>query len=212
MRHLVQSATCLGARRGVVRAKTNLMPPRMPTGPKFWAHAQFSAMMGALRCLVAPPRLVASTAHLHLPDFVLNANDYRRSHQGSRVVRRPMLTMRLVHMVVIVLRLVVTMTAVQITGIPHVAVDVIAAMQNDERQEHSHENCPNDDDGRECPPGCPSCHCTHAMSALPVAAPSTVLDWLIPIEMTIAPYEAQGPPNPDPLTLYRPPRTLRASS
>lgn len=184
----------------MVRPSTNVMPPRMPTGPEFGARAQLAAMMSALRCLVAPP------------DFVLNANSYHRPRKASRVRRRSMLTMRLVHMVVIVLRLVVTMTAVQITGIPHVAVDVIAAMQSDEHQEHTDENCPNDNDGRECPPGCPSCHCTHAMSALPVAAPSTVLDWLIPIEMATAPYEAQGPPNPDPLTLYRPPRMPRASS
>ncbi len=191
----------------MVKPKTNAMSRRMPTGHGIGFRARFAAMVGVLRCLVAPPRAAFSTSH-----FVLNANGYHRPRKTRRIRQRSLFVMRLVHRVVVVLRLIVAMTAVQITGIPHVAADMIVAMQSDDHEDHSHENCPNDDDGRQCPPGCPSCHCTHAMSALPVAAPPTVLDRLIPMEMAIAPYKAQGPPNPDPITLYRPPRMIRASS
>lgn len=97
----------------------------------------------------------------------------------------------------------VAVTAVQITGLPHVLKDVVAAVQGDV----THEQCPNDEDGRECPPGCPSCHCAHPMNALPSLGPSFVLDPLTPIEIATAPYEAQSPPGPEPGALYRPPRS-----
>lgn len=103
-------------------------------------------------------------------------------------------------------RMIVAVTAVQITGIPHVVADVVAVVQADDK----HEDCPNEDDGRECPPGCPNCHCTHPMSALPPAPPPMVLDLLIPSEIAVAPYESLGPPGPEPSALYRPPRSAVA--
>lgn len=108
---------------------------------------------------------------------------------------------------VIALRMVVAVTAVQISGVSHAVADVIVAVQGGDEYEH---NCPNDEDGRQCPPGCPSCHCTHAMNALPSLGPSFVLEPLTPIEIPIAPYEAQTPPGPEPGALYRPPRSPRA--
>lgn len=125
---------------------------------------------------------------------------------SKRAHRWPSRAGRLVRILLVAVRMIVAVTAVQITGIPHVVADAVAVVQADDR----HEDCPNEDDGRECPPGCPNCHCTHPMSALPFVAPPMVLDPLIPIEVAIAPYEALAPPGPEPAGLYRPPRSLRA--
>lgn len=106
-------------------------------------------------------------------------------------------------LLVITVRMIVAVTAVQITGIPHVVRDVIAAVQGDD----AHEQCPNDEDGRECPPGCPSCHCAHPMNALPSVPPPMLLDGFVPIEVAVTSYKAQVPAGPEPASLYRPPRS-----
>ncbi|MBK9266987.1 MAG: hypothetical protein IPM54_45330 [Polyangiaceae bacterium] len=164
------------------RRKTRATRPSVPNAPALGLRARFVAMMGVLQCLVAAPTL--------------------------RARRWPRRTMRLVHVFVVAMRLVVAMTAVQITGIPHVVADVAAIAQGSNHAE----DCPNDEDGRECPPGCPSCHCTHAMNALPSVAPPTLLDLLAPIEVAIALYDPAEPSGPDPAALYRPPRPGRVSS
>lgn len=129
--------------------------------------------------------------------------------RGVSASRWSFRTLRLFRCFVIALRLVVGVTAVQITGIPHVVADVVAMIQGD--GECSHDDCPNDNGGRECPPGCPSCHCTHVMSVLPILGRPLELDLLTPFEIAMAPYEAQGPPGPDLAALYRPPRTAAHS-
>jgi len=116
----------------------------------------------------------------------------------------------MLQLVVVAMRLIVGLTAVQITGVPHAVADVVAVIQGADEHESEHEDCPNDDDGRECPPGCPSCHCAHAMSALPSLGPALVPDPLVAIEVAIAPYEARWRPGPEPAALYRPPRTACA--
>jgi len=113
---------------------------------------------------------------------------------------------KILQVLVVTMRLIVGLTAVQITGVPHVIADVVTAIQGHE--DRSHDDCPNDDGGRECPPGCPSCHCTHVMNALPSLAPPTVHDPLIPINVAIALYMALEPPGPELAALYRPPREV----
>lgn len=110
-------------------------------------------------------------------------------------------------LLLVVVRVIVAVTAAHITGIPHVVRDVVAAVHGDNV---THEQCPNEEDGRECPPGCPSCHCAHPMNALPSASPPMVLEFLIPIEVAMAPYGAQAPPGAEPTSLYRPPRSVVA--
>ena len=179
------------------------MPREVRRRPELGVRAQIVMMAAVVRSLFVRPSSAPA------PNL-LNTNDHRKPSRTNGVRRWSFRMLRAVNVLVIVMRFVVAMTAVQITGIPHVMADVVAAVQSDEDHETGHENCPNDDDGRQCPPGCPSCHCTHAMSALPAVPVAMVLEPLVPIEIAVAPYEAQGPPNPEPMTPYRPPRTTLA--
>jgi hypothetical protein len=68
-------------------------------------------------------------------------------------------------------------------------------------------DCPGDDHGDDCPPGCPNCHCAHGSVALPRRADERVAvvrndngDILPP------PSEATAPRAPTLPGLYRPPR------
>lgn len=159
------------------------------------------AARGALAWLVETTTRLIGCVFL-VPSFLRSF--FRSSEQttSKRARRWPSRVGRLVRILLVAVRMIVAVTAVQITGIPHVVADAVAAVQGDDR----HEECPNDEDGRECPPGCPSCHCAHPMNALPAVPPPMELDFLIPIEVAIAPYEAQAPPGPDLASLYRPPR------
>jgi hypothetical protein len=74
-------------------------------------------------------------------------------------------------------------------------------------------DCPLEKDGKECPPMCPVCHCTHTFLAVPAAmagallplpAPASALSWLAQPGCT--------PPSPPVGGLYRPPRLASRSS
>ena len=109
----------------------------------------------------------------------------------------------------VVVRVLVALTAVQMTGFPHAVADVVIALQSDGGH-HEDEDCPYDKDGRECPPGCPSCHCVHLMGALPPLAPPVLIELPTVTELGLVPYEAQAPPGLALPALYRPPRPTRA--
>lgn len=109
----------------------------------------------------------------------------------------------------VVVRLLMVVTAFQMTGTPHVVADVIIALHSDGGDEHETDDCPNDRDGRECPPGCPDCHCAHPMRALPLLPSPFLLELPSFDEIAFAPYDAQAPPRPDLGGVYRPPRTGR---
>lgn len=158
----------------------------------------------------APKLSVAGIASLFAvcAPFALSgahANERHAPKNAKPRMRWSSRTARLFQIFVVVIRFVVATTAIQITGIPHVAADVISTIQG---EDDSHrEECPNDDGGRECPPGCPSCHCAHVMNALPFVAPPTELHLLPPMDIVIVPYIKLEPPGPEPAALYRPPRT-----
>jgi len=99
--------------------------------------------------------------------------------------------------------LLVVVSAAQMSGIAHVIVDLVAAVS----EGASDHDCPNDAEGRECPPGCTSCHCVHGVGALPAVASAALLAGALKnVDATIAPYEADAPPLPDLPSVYRPPR------
>ena len=110
----------------------------------------------------------------------------------------------------VAVRLFVALTAFQMTGLPHFAVDAVAAIQGTDETGHRDDDCPNDKDGRECPPGCPDCHCAHPMGALPLLPSPFLLELPSGAEIALAPYEATAPPRPDPAAVYRPPRHASA--
>lgn len=107
-------------------------------------------------------------------------------------------------LLLVAMRLVVAVTAVQITGIPHIVTDAVTAVHGDD----PHEDCPYDEDERECPPGCPSCHCAHPMSALPLLVPTMMPGPRNAIDVGAPPHEAHAPPQRDPASVYRPPRQI----
>jgi hypothetical protein len=116
-----------------------------------------------------------------------------------------------VQLFLVVVRLLIAITAVQMTGIPHVIADVVMAVHsNGNDQPLTDDDCPEERDGHECPPGCPNCHCAHPVNALPVLPASFLLELPSFEEIAIAPYDAQAPPKPDLGAVYRPPRTGRA--
>ncbi len=93
---------------------------------------------------------------------------------------------------------------VQLTGLVHALSDVWQAVAD---PAHVHGECPDDDTGDECPPGCPDCHCAHMAHA---AVPSS--DWTVtraadlkrqaePIDLS-----DRTPPSPHLPALFRPPR------
>ena len=111
----------------------------------------------------------------------------------------------------VVVRLLVAITAMQMTGIPHVVADVVMAVHSNSGSQHqTDDDCPDERDGRECPPGCPNCHCAHPLNALPLLPASFLLDPPNFEVIAIAPYDAHAPPKPDLGAVYRPPRTACA--
>jgi hypothetical protein len=100
-------------------------------------------------------------------------------------------------------RLCILLAAAQTTGLVHVAVDVATAIAGIE----DHDECPDEQNGRECPPGCPICHCSHSTVALPPVVAAAFVDAFDPAT-TVAPEPtaAAAPRAPVLPGVYRPPR------
>ena len=72
-------------------------------------------------------------------------------------------------------------------------------------------DCPAESSGKECPPGCPNCHCVHGqVASLPASL--AVLETLLPSSdaQSTEPLEASAPHAPFLPSLYRPPRAVRS--
>ena len=68
-------------------------------------------------------------------------------------------------------------------------------------------DCPDENQGRECPPGCPSCHCAHGCLALPKVADERVVIRRDDRRAAMRrPDEAGAPRAPIVRGVYRPPR------
>jgi len=68
-------------------------------------------------------------------------------------------------------------------------------------------DCPDESEGKECPPSCPSCHCAHGSLALPKQAGDRVAMRRDAVErVTSRPDEATAPRAPMLPGVYRPPR------
>lgn len=94
--------------------------------------------------------------------------------------------------------------AMQVSGLPHQVVDLVF---HDDCAADCEHGTDTDEDGSECPPGCPTCHnCVHAQ-ALYVS--ENVGGLTMPPAMNEAAVErrADGPPtNPIRDSVFRPPR------
>ncbi len=100
---------------------------------------------------------------------------------------------------------------VQLSGMGHDLGDLVSWLVDDGAAEPE-DHCENDTSDRECPPGCPSCHCTHPAVGIPEREASVPLPLLVPREArSIAPvYDDRIPLGPELPSVFRPPRSARA--
>lgn len=105
------------------------------------------------------------------------------------------------------LRLVAVALCLQISGMTHGLVDVLVSM--DVVAAHA-DDC--DDEGPgDCPPGCPTCHCTHYAGALPPPVRGPLLKMADVGEVLEVCREARPPFEHHPRSVFRPPRSDRSS-
>lgn len=103
------------------------------------------------------------------------------------------------------LRVLAAVLLLQLSGIAHAAIDTWDSLA-DESQQCS-DGCENDDNGRECPPGCPKCHCSHVSPAVLQERAGEVVALPTPDgTATLAPHEASAPRSGEPLFVFRPPK------
>lgn len=103
----------------------------------------------------------------------------------------------------LLLRCLVLLIAIQVSGVGHVLVDAASWFADDT---HETSDC-DDQPGQPCAPGCPRCHCHHPTS---VSVPAPNLAELLPLfgsesELTSLD-DQQAPHGPAPPSIYRPPR------
>jgi len=101
-------------------------------------------------------------------------------------------------------RVVAMLIALQMSGALHAAADALASCAG----VLADGDCDDGDGGKQCPPGCPNCHC----AARSNVAPADVFD----VSPLLTRWEGQrlaptcrdhaGPRGPERLPLYRPPR------
>lgn len=105
----------------------------------------------------------------------------------------------------IVLRALVVLLAGELSGVGHMAADLCVSLDG---SEHHLADC-SDEEGHECPPGCPDCHSWRGAAGPttarhPISKPAPVA--LISKPRSTTPYAARAPSETDPDSVYRPPR------
>ncbi|MEO8182028.1 MAG: hypothetical protein ABI895_24605 [Deltaproteobacteria bacterium] len=107
------------------------------------------------------------------------------------------------------LRLLVVVAAFGLSGLAPAVAEVIAcnvAGCDDPCEASGCSDCPLDQDGEKCPPGCPSCHCFQAGVVLLPVAELRVTSVNLDIDAAVVPVEAAVPRAPPASDVYRPPR------
>jgi hypothetical protein len=105
-------------------------------------------------------------------------------------------------------RMLILLLALQLSGTAAVAVEAGFAVLD--RVDCCNE-CPLESSGKECPPGCPNCHCVHGQIALlPASPPELELRLRSGAEAMPEPLEASAPHSPFLPSLYRPPRAVQS--
>lgn len=91
--------------------------------------------------------------------------------------------------VVRVIRVLVALVALQVTGVAHGLADLLVEETLASHVEQERSGDRRDDGDADCPPGCPDCH--HVAHALPIVPRATVLDYAPPmarVQVAVAPY------------------------
>ena len=89
--------------------------------------------------------------------------------------------------------------ALQVSGTAHMLADALDALAH---VEHGEPDC--DDGGKDCPPGCPDCHCAHMRSLVVMSALGEPFEFATRIDFPLL--FAVSPNAPALDALYRPPR------
>ena len=104
------------------------------------------------------------------------------------------------------LRLCSVLLVAELSGTVHIALDVLESLRGEAHQ--GLDDC--DDEGRECPPGCASCHCWRGAPAVVLTPAACVLTQPLgaaPSESVgFVPYAALAPSGAHRDSVYRPPR------
>lgn len=100
------------------------------------------------------------------------------------------------------------MVVLQLSGAVHHVLDLarVAALVDAEE-----DRCPHEQQGDDCPAGCPTCHCAHVAPALPTVPPPGLAALSFATELAATPPDATGPPRSFRSSVYRPPRDLRST-
>lgn len=102
------------------------------------------------------------------------------------------------------LRALVLLLSIHVSGIAGAALELTASA--DESGDCCSE-CPLEKTGKECPPSCPACHCSHGGVALPPAAVARPVDAFDPdVSVADARPDDVEPRAPQMPGVYRPPR------
>ena len=127
-----------------------------------------------------------------------------RRAEHRRTTRRPLALAVLAY----ALHLLLLSLVVQLSGAAALAVEVgFAALDRAD----CCDDCPLESNGKECPPGCPNCHCAHGqVASLPASSPALELLLSSGDAATAEPLEASAPHAPFLPSLYRPPRSVQS--
>ena len=102
----------------------------------------------------------------------------------------------------IVLRLLMLLVALQVSGIGSLVVSDCCSTDEDDCSTQTDQKPCND-----CPPDCPKCHCNHVVFSVPPArAASNVAVIERSLSTVFTPYEADAPRALAPSSVFRPPR------
>lgn len=120
--------------------------------------------------------------------------------------RRGACTLRCVTPRLRLLRSIVIVLLVQMTGLLHGARDVVGMLDGDGTYEV--DDCGCDDPGRQdhCPADCPNCHCAHGAMALPPAAQRADIGLAPAQDADRLPPVADRPSDGTRIPVFRPPR------
>lgn len=108
----------------------------------------------------------------------------------------------------LVARLAVAIGCFQLSGYGHMVADLLVSIGV--VAEHT-DDCSDEGGDRECPPGCPTCHCAHCVApALPAAATSDTLAPAVVSAASSLDDTHRSPTSPELPHVYRPPRATRS--
>jgi hypothetical protein len=108
-------------------------------------------------------------------------------------------------LVSLVVRALVLLVSIELSGLAGVAAEMAA--MNAEGSADCCSDCPLEKSGKECPPGCPNCHCSHGGAVFAPAVATELADAFDPARTVVAaPTDPAAPRAPVLPGVYRPPR------